>query len=467
MKKSLIVIGLALWLFTYNSISAYCAPVSENAEASEVVEAYVSEYADDPVESNEVPNWPTGPVINAKSAILIEANTGVVLYAKNIHEHMYPASTTKLMTALIAYENSSMDEIVNFSYDAVFSLEEGSSNIGIDPGQSMPMKECLYGIMVGSANEVANAIAEHVGGSFDGFADMMNEKVTKLGLQDTHFTNASGLQNEEHYTSAYDLAMIAREFFSNEELSKIGNTARYHFKATDTQPDDFYIRNKHKLINGDIAYDGIKGGKTGYTSTSRECLVTCDELNGMKLICVVMNEESPYQFTDTVKLFNYGYDSFQAVNTSDNENKYSITSTNIFPSTVDILGDSSQILEMNEDDYIIMPKNITFNELETATDYNVSDPSTIARIEYSYHGMFLGYGTVNLSSETYTTSAFDPELILNKEEHKVIENDVIFVNVLYVTLGLAGIGVLVISISFIISATIHGPEIRRRRRIRR
>ena len=148
MKKSFFAIGIALWLFTYNSILACAAPVSADTSNSTDTNEFVSEYADDLVESNEVPNWPSGPIVNAKSAILLEANTGVVLYAKNIHEHMFPASTTKLITALIAYENSDMDEIVNFSYDAVFSLEEGSSNIGIDPGQAMPMRECLYGIFI-------------------------------------------------------------------------------------------------------------------------------------------------------------------------------------------------------------------------------------------------------------------------------------------------------------------------------
>lgn len=459
MKKSIFAIALCLWLLTYNSISALSAPVDDGGSKSEFLSM--------PIESNEVPNWPTGPEISAKAAILIEANTGVVLYAKNVHEHMYPASTTKLMTALIAYENSALDDIVNFSYDAVFSLEPGSANIGIDPGQAMDMEECLYGIMVGSANEVANAIAEHVGGSMDGFADMMNAKVNSLGLKDTHFTNANGLQNEEHYTSAYDLAMIAKEFFSYEALTKIGNTPSYHFEATSTQPDDFYVRNKHKLINGEVAYEGIKGGKTGYTSVANECLVTCDEQNGMKLICVVMNEDSPKQFYDTVTLFDYGYSNFQVMNVAENDNKYTIESTNLFPNTVDVLGNSSPILELNKDDYIIMPKNVTFNELESKPDYNTKEASSIAYIDYSYHGVYLGRGIVNLSSETYITSAFDKDLVLDKEVKEIERVKPIFVNVKIVTVFAGGLCLLVVITTILLSAYTHRTEIRRRRRLRR
>lgn len=264
-------------------LTAYAAPAStEEAQAEQLARESL------PIQSNETENWPEGPETGAQGAILLEANTGVILYAKNIHEKLYPASTTKLMTCLLAVENCSLDEIVTFSHDAVFSIEYGSSNIGIDEGQSMSMEECLYGILVASANEVANAVAEHVAGSQEAFAEMMNEKAAELGCQDTHFVNPHGLFDEDHYTSAYDLALIAQAFFQNELLSKIGNTTSYHFVATADQPDDFVVRNKHQLITGDIAYDGIKGGKTGYTDEARQTLVTCAERNGMKLICVVM-----------------------------------------------------------------------------------------------------------------------------------------------------------------------------------
>lgn len=445
MKKRLLCICLAISILSYNSITATCEPVEEDF----VVQDFSSKNT---INTNEIPNWPTGPEINAEAAILLEANTGVVLYAKNVHEHLYPASTTKMVTALLAAENSKMDEMVSFSYDSVFSLEEGSSNMGIDPGQALSMEQCLYGLMVASANEVANAIGEHVGGSMDGFVDMMNKKVADLGLEDTHFTNTNGLYDDEHYTSAYDLAIIAKEFFKNEYLSKIGNTATYHFTPTSTQPDDFYVRNKHKLINGEIPYTGIKGGKTGYTSEAGETLVTCAEQNGMMLICVVLKEESPEQFYDTVKLFDYGFSNFVVTNVAENENKFSIKSSNFFPTTIDILGNSKQILELDENNNIIMPKNITFNEIETSLNYKTNSPEDVAYIEYSYHGTYLGFGSVKKLENKQETSAFDVDGAIIEEEPVEEEKEKpVFINILTIADKVLLVAAALIVISIIIS----------------
>ncbi|MCR4850334.1 MAG: D-alanyl-D-alanine carboxypeptidase [Lachnospiraceae bacterium] len=433
MKKRILCIALAVSILTYNSITANAAPVeSENT-----------------IETNEIANWPTGPELNARAAFLMEANTGVVLYAKNIHEHLYPASTTKMMTALIAAENCKMDEMVDFSYDAVFSLESGSSNIGIDPGQAMSMEECLYGLMVASANEVANAVGEHVAGSMDAFVEMMNDKAKELGLKDTHFTNTNGLFNEEHYTSAYDLAMIAKEFFNNEYLAKIGNTGSYHFVATSTQPDDFYVRNKHQLISGDIPYTGIKGGKTGYTSEAGETLVTCAEQNGLNLICVILKEDSPDQFYDTVKLFDYGFSNFDMVNVADNEEKYSIKNNNFFPTTIDILGSSRQLLELDDKDNIVMPKNIGFADMDTDLIYDTDSEEDIAYINYSYHGAYLGFGRIKPLQNKKELSAFDVENSFDATEEVIVEEKPSphFINVVnIVTLAVAVcLGLIVIS----------------------
>lgn len=450
MKKYIIVICAVLCALFYNIIPAYAVP-----ENSEEVQEEAPEDSS-VIETNEIPNWPMGPEINAHAGFLFEANTGVVLYAKNMHEKLYPASTTKLMTALLAAQNSKMDEIVTFSYDAVFSLEPGSSNIGIDPGQSMPMEECLYGIMVGSANEVSNAVAEHVGGSIDGFVKMMNDKAKELGLTDTHFVNTNGLHDENHYTSAHDLAIIAREFFKDENLSKIGNTSVHHFEPTPSQPDDFYVRNKHKLINGEVPYSGIKGGKTGYTDSAGETLVTVCEQNGMRLIAVVLKDNSPDQFDDTVKLFDYGFSNFMILNVAENETKYSIKSNNFFPTNTDILGNTKQILELNEDNYIIMPKNLTMDELTSKIKYLDNSEDEVAQIEYSYHDAFLGYGSLNVIKETHnTTSAFDPSLTEEDIVEEVVENPPIFINIINIGVMMLAIAILGIIVSTIVSVCIN------------
>ena len=376
------------------NLTLYAAPAT-----LEEAQAQAEERKTLPIQSNHIENWPAGPAITAQSAILMEANTGVILYAKNIDEKAYPASTTKLMTCLIAAENCKLDEMITFSHNAVFSLEPGSSNIGIDEGQSMPLEECFYGILVASANEVANAVAEHVAGSTDAFADMMNEKAKELGCTNTHFLNAHGLQDENHYTSAHDLALIAKAFFQNELLSKIGNTSYHHFQATATQPDDFTERNKHKLITGEIPCEGIKGGKTGYTDEARQTLVTCAEQNGMKLICVVMKEESPEQFNDTVKLFSYGFTNFSVVNVAENEKKYSIQNSNFFNTSNDVFGNSKPILTLNPDSYLIMPKTTTFDQLDSEISYDTDGENEVAIINYYYHDAYIGNATVDLAKD--------------------------------------------------------------------
>ena len=428
---------LFIHLTVFTGISAFAAPASTEEALTEAEERKSL-----PIQSNHTENWPAGPAIGAESAILLEANTGVILYAKNIDEKTYHASTTKLMTCLLAAENCELNEMISFSHDAVFSLEPGSSNIGIDEGQAMTMEECLYGILVASANEVANAVAEHIAGSMDAFADMMNERAASLGCKNTHFINAHGLHDENHYTSAYDLAIIARAFFQNELLSKIGNTTSYHFIPTAKQPDDFIVRNKHQLITNTIVYDGIKGGKTGYTDEARQTLVTCAEQNGMKLICVIMKEESPEQFYDTVKLFDYGFTNFMVANVSENETKYSIQNSNFFNTSNDIFGNSKPILALNTDSYLIMPKSARFEDLDSEISYDTDEEDQVAEINYYYHGAYLGTATVDFAREMSSSYEFTqnteniPETIAKNSQVIVINIKVTLIIILIIALAL-------------------------------
>lgn len=435
---------LSAFLSILISISALffsSIPVSAEPVTLNDFQAAAEERKSLPVQSNQIENWPAGPAIGAESAILLEANTGVILYAKNVDERLYPASTTKLMTCLLAAENSKIDEIVTFSSNAVFSIEPGSSNIGMDVGESMPMEECLYGILTASANEVANAVAEHIAGSLDDFADMMNERARELGCKNTHFVNAHGLHDADHYTSAYDLALIAKAFFQNEFLSKVGNTASHHFEPTDTQPDDFIKRNKHQLITGEIAYKGIKGGKTGFTSDSRQTLVTCAEQNGMKLICVIMKEESPEQFNDTVKLFDYGFTNFSVVNVMENETNYSIQRSNFFNTSNDIFGNSNPILALNPDSYLIMPKTAAFDELDSQISYDTTEENEVAVINYNYHNAYVGTATVDLVPQASTAYEFT-EKAVEMENAGVEDQNVIIVNIKLVLVIVLAVAIL-------------------------
>ena len=390
------IAALSLFLFAY--------PVNALAETDYAAAA--SERKELPIQSNEIPQWPHGPEITAQAAIVMDSATGTILYSKNIHEELFPASTTKIMTCLLAVENASLSDTITFSNDAVFSVPQGGSNIGMDVGQSITLEQALYGIMVGSANEVANAVAEHVSGSIDAFVDLMNERAKELGCTNTHFSNTNGLQADDHYTSAYDLALIAKAFFDNELLCKVGNTARYHFTATATQPDDFYLNNKHKLISGEISYEGILGGKTGYTDLARETLVTCAEKDGLKLICVVFMEESPSQFTDTVTLFDYAFNNFHAVNVSDNDTRYMPDDSLFFESEKDVFGRSGTILKLGDNDQIILPKTSNIESTDYEITYDLTEeeksrmPSAIAKVNYTFSGAPIGCAYVYYNAVT-------------------------------------------------------------------
>lgn len=459
-----VCILLALSVFT----GAFLAnPIVVHATLEEL-EAEADARKSLPIQSNEIDNWPVGPAISAESAILMDANTGVILYAKNIHKKSYPASTTKLLTCLLAMERGNLDDMVPFSHDAVFSVPVGGSNMGMDEGESITLEEALYGVLVASANEVANAVGEYVSGSIDDFVADMNERAAELGCTDSHFMNTNGLHDEDHYTSAYDLALISAAFFQNEMLCKIGNTSRYHFEATATQPDDFFKNNKHKLITGEVPYEGIIGGKTGYTDDSRQTLVTCAERNGMKLVCVVFKEESPRQFSDTVELFDYGFNNFQVMNISENENKYQIEASGFLQTGNDIFGSSKPILSIDTDSYVIIPNTISFSDLDSEIDYNVSNEKRIAQIRYSYHDSYVGCAYLNLASDSTASYDFDThiettDISVEKAEPEPPQTNTIFVNVKKVLIGLLIFGSVTILL-FILRAFIMNSRNARRRK---
>lgn len=361
-----------------------------------------------PVQTNNIANWPVGPAIGAEGAILLEANTGTILYAKNIDEELYPASTTKIMTCLLAVENCQLDETVTFSHEAIYSIERGSSNIGMDEGQSITMQQALQGILILSANEVANAVGEHVAGSSEEFVKMMNDRVEEMGLKHTHFANPHGLYRDDHYTSAYDLAMIAREFFSHEVLATISSTPICTFEATPTQPDSFSIRTKNKLVKGaKYEYPYLVGSKTGYTSEARETLVSCAQKNNMRLICVILKEESPYQFTDTVALFNYGFDNFKMYNIAENEKSYTVGNSGYSQSGSDIFGKSKEILSLSKDSYVCVPSNVEFDALESSVSYDTDYDNAVAAINYTYNGTPVGSGYVTVSPENTNLFSYE------------------------------------------------------------
>lgn len=260
--------------------------------------------------------WPEAPEIMAEAAILYESSTGTILYEKNAKERMYPASTTKLMTSLLAVEQSPLSDIVEMSHDAISSVGWDSSRIGMITGERITMEDALYAVLLASANEVTYAVAEHVGGSAKNFVKMMNERAKDLGLVNTHFENMHGLHDENHYTCAYDLARIMNKCIEYTTFCRISHNHYYEVPATNLC-ESRVIAQTHQILRKKIAYDGVFAGKTGHTDEAGQCLVTACERDGLTLICVVMKEAAQADcYTDTIALFDYGYENFRLYSAS-------------------------------------------------------------------------------------------------------------------------------------------------------
>lgn len=238
--------------------------------------------------------------ISAQSAIVLDSTTGRVLYEKSSSQRMPMASTTKIMTALVALENSNLEEVVEIPKEAV-GVEGSSIYLGYD--EKVKMKDLLYGLMLRSGNDSAVAIAIHVGGSMEDFIDLMNKKAKEIGASNTNFTNPNGLHHNDHYTTAYDLALITREAFKNGTFKEIVKTKLYVAEREGYK----YFYNKNKTLN---QYHGGDGVKTGYTMAAGRCLVTSATRDGMQLICVVLN--APNWFQDSYNLLDYAFENYNA-----------------------------------------------------------------------------------------------------------------------------------------------------------
>lgn len=264
--------------------------------------------------------------LNASSALLIDNRTNKILYNKDANKRLFPASTTKIVTAIIVLENHSLNEEVTASYDAVMTIPSGYSTANIQIGEILTVEQLLELLLVHSANDSANVLAEYAGGSIDSFVSMMNTKVNELGLTDTHFTNPYGLQENNHYTTSHDLAVIMQYCLKNETFRKISGQASCAIPATNKSEPRKYSSTNELLIAGNRNYyPYLIAGKTGYTSKAGGCLVSVAYNNNLELISVILNSND--RFGDTKKLFNYGYSNFSLKNIVNEDDI--ITSTNV------------------------------------------------------------------------------------------------------------------------------------------
>ena len=258
--------------------------------------------------------WPSAPEISSASGVLMEASSGQVLFDKSMNEIRYPASTTKVMTTLIILENiQDLNQNITFTDIILPDLAPGNSTINAQVGEVLTVEQCLYAIMLASANEVCTQMAVEIAGSVENFTAMMNTKAAEIGCTNTHFVNANGLPDPNHYTTAYDLALILREAVKNEAFCKIAGAAKYTIPPTNKTSASRNMENHNALlVDGKYYYEGAIAGKTGHTEAARNTLVTAATREDMTLICVVLRSENEERFTDTKTLFDYGFDNFHS-----------------------------------------------------------------------------------------------------------------------------------------------------------
>lgn len=350
-----------------------------------------------PVQTNELTGWAKGPGTYGEAAILMEVETGAILYAKNIDAHYYPASITKILTTLVALENGQMEDKVTFSDDSLSFLEPGDAYIGMKAGNVISLEQALYAVLLASANEVSYAVSESVGKNkgydYDWFINQMNVRCQELGGKNSHFVNANGLHDDDHYTCARDMALIARELFKYPKAFEIMQTLQYKIKKSKTTEKHIFQQN-HKMLyeDNDFYYEYVIGGKTGFTDQAHNTLVTMIDNGEMKLVCVLMKSEGVNVYTDTKALCEYAFSNFKKVPVSGSETS----------------GDIAEILPQEEGGFVVLPEGVGFEKLDREI---VPDEGTAgeAELSYTYEGNYVGGARARLSADYGKEEEAEPE----------------------------------------------------------
>lgn len=285
-----------------------------SGQAAAVMPAHSSYYSQ-AADTDSIDGWPKGPSIEAQAAVLMDVNTEAVLYSKNADTQLYPASITKILTTLLACENLNAKTNITVSENASTSVTAGDSSIYAAPGEEFTRDQALMAVMLQSANEMSVAVAEEVSGSVKKFTELMNWRAKLFGCKNTHFNNPNGLPDENHYTTASDMAKIAKSAWLNPLFRRYCTKRYYEIPPTNKFTEARQLLNHHKMMkNGEYYYEGVRGGKTGYTDASGNTLVTYCKRGNITLVAVILNSTSAANaYSDTASLFNYGFENFEKV----------------------------------------------------------------------------------------------------------------------------------------------------------
>ncbi len=407
MRNKIITYGLRL-LSAVMVFNIFITPI--NAYATEVP-PFTSDSSSDFV-------WPTGPDVYADGAIVMEASTGLVLYEKDAKTAYYPASITKIMTTLLALENSNLNEIMTMSHEAEWDVDFNSSRIGLVEGESVSLKDALYAVMLESANEVSYGVAEHVAnGTVTDFANMMNSRATELGCVNTHFVNPHGLHDDNHYTCAYDMALISRAAIQIPEFRTITGSRTHQIPATNknvARP----MANHHRYIRKTLTYDGAIGGKTGGTEEAKTTLVTFAERNGLTLIAVVLHVDTAlHAYEDTAKMLDFAFDNYSLYHMEEAaQETTSLSFPSLFSNFKEFKMNDISKLSLSKNSNVVLPLKADIKDTVKTIKYSKVDEyvhgyNVIGEISYSYAGKYVGSTDILYYNEDFplTKAEFDAQ----------------------------------------------------------
>lgn len=343
------------------------------------------------------PDWPEDTGILAEAGIVIDADTGAVIFGQKIHEKYPPASITKILTALIVLENSQLDETVTFSKDAVYNVEEGSGNkLNVAEGDKLSVEDCLYSLILHSCNQAANALAEHVADSQEEFVRMMNEKITELGCKESHFDNPSGLNGDTQLVSPYDMAVIARAAYDNEKLVEISTALSHNIPPTINNPEGLTIYNEHRLVKtkndpkSEFYYPPAVAGKTGYLIKAGNTLVTYAVSDGRREISVILKGKPKQYFIDGKNLLQFGFDRFENLSLEENEKEFTEGEN---PVTIGGETYMPSELSLEPGRFVTVPKGAAFSDVDKKVTEDLpsnAPKGAVGLVKYEYNERAIG-----------------------------------------------------------------------------
>ena len=340
------------------------------------------------------------------TCLLMEASTGKVIYEKNGYEKTYPASTTKIMTAILTLEHCNLTDVATASYEAVYSVPVGYSNANIQVGEELTINQLLNVLLINSANEAANVLAEHIAGSVDSFATMMNAKAEEMGCLNTHFVNPNGVHNENHYSTAYDLALMGRYAMKNDTFRELVNTKFYTLPATNKYlTNDRVFGTTNELLKKDTRdsvdnyyYEYCTGIKTGYTNAAKSCIVASAKKDDIEYIVVILGAGTTdnglsARYLDCKTLFNYAFENYTVKKLNDAE--ADLKTINIPNGT---LSTKHLKVKIQDEINVLLKKSTDTTNLTPTVEINQDLPVPIVK------NSIVGKITYNIDGNEYTSN---------------------------------------------------------------